>query len=54
MGTGGFPLELRHLYFTKWGAYTGLMLEKDWRSPRRRANDLTFRAVLILHYAGIS
>ena len=25
-------------------------LEKDWRDPRRRMNDLTFLSLLILHY----
>lgn len=33
------------------GAYTGLMLEPDWRDPQRRINDLTFRSLLILHYS---
>ena len=50
-GGGRFTLQLRHDYFTHWGAYTGLMLEPDWRSPSRRTNDLTFRSLLILHYA---
>jgi hypothetical protein len=50
-GDGRFTLNLRHDYFTHWGAYTGLMLEPDWRSPARRVNDLTFRSLLILHYA---
>ena len=34
--SGRFPKTLAHEYFRKWGAYTGLMLEKDWRDPRRR------------------
>ena len=38
---------LSHTYFSKWGAYTGLMLEKDWRAGKRRMNDLLFRTVLI-------
>jgi len=49
---GIFTKKLNHVYFKKWGAYTGLMLEKDWRTPQRRINDLTFRSVLILHHAG--
>lgn len=51
-GDGMFPLALRHDYFKNWGAYTGLMLEPDWRGGRRRIYDLTFRSLLILHYAG--
>jgi hypothetical protein len=38
-------------YFMRWGAYTGLALERDWRSPVRRANDLAFRSHLILSYS---
>lgn len=50
-GQGLFTKKLNHAYFQKWGAYTGLALEKDWRLPQRRINDLTFRSLLILHYA---
>ena len=52
-GSGFFTRPLNHYFFKKWGAYSGLMLEKDWRSPKRRAYDLTFRSFLILHYSGI-
>ncbi len=48
---GLFTKKLSHAYFQKWGAYTGLALEKDWRTPQRRINDLTFRSLLILHYS---
>jgi hypothetical protein len=48
---GLFTKKLNHAYFQKWGAYTGLALEKDWQLPQRRINDLTFRSLLILHYA---
>ena len=44
---GWFMKPLRHPYFSKWGAYTGLMLEKDWRVTRRRIYDLTFRTLLM-------
>jgi hypothetical protein len=47
-----FAKALSHAYFKKWGAYTGLMLERDWRDPQRRIYDLTFRSSLILHYMG--
>lgn len=43
-----FTLALNHPYFKNWGAYTGLMLEPDWRTSQRRINDLTFRSLLIL------
>lgn len=46
---GFFTLPLRHDYFKRWGAYTGLMLEPDWKTPVRRINDLTFRSYLILN-----
>lgn len=50
-GGGLFRLKLNHAYFKQWGAYTGLMLEPDWREQKRRVYDLTFRSLLILHYA---
>ena len=50
-GTGFFTRRLNHAYFKKWGAYTGLMLENDWKDPHRRTNDLTFRSILVLHYS---
>lgn len=37
--------------FRGWGPYAGLQLEADWRSKVRRACDITFRALLILHYS---
>jgi hypothetical protein len=46
---GQFTLKLNHPYFKQWGAYTGLMLESDWRISQRRVNDLTFRSLLILN-----
>jgi hypothetical protein len=49
---GLFTKNLGHPYFQKWGPYTGLALEKDWRSARRRINDLTFRSLLILNDSG--
>ncbi|MBU5437144.1 hypothetical protein KQI42_03925 [Tissierella sp. MSJ-40] len=50
---GIFKKKLSHYYFTKWGTYTGLALEKDWKSEKRRICDLTFRSLLILHYSEI-
>jgi hypothetical protein len=48
---GRFAERMSHPYFTKWTAYSGLALEKDWKSPARRVFDLTFRSALILHYS---
>jgi hypothetical protein len=44
---GWFKLPLQHTYFSKWGAYTGLMLEQNWRKDNRRKYDLTFRCLLL-------
>ena len=35
----------------KTGKYYGMQLEADWRSRTRKDCDITFRALLILHYA---
>jgi hypothetical protein len=48
-GEGRFTKKLSHRYFMNWGAYSGLCLENDWRSPERRIRDLTFRSLLINH-----
>lgn len=37
--------------FKGWGPYAGLQLEVDWKSKLRRDCDVTFRALLILHYS---
>ena len=39
--------------FKVWGPYGGLQLETDWRSKIRRACDVTFRALLVLHYSDL-
>lgn len=49
-GSGWFTRQLTHPFFSRWGAYTGLMLEPNWRRPKSRLYDLTFRRLLILHY----
>jgi hypothetical protein len=49
-GQGKFTKPMAHDYFRRWGAYTGLMLEKDWKISQRRIYDLTFRSLLILHF----
>ena len=36
-----------------WGPYAGMKLEEDWKSKTRKACDITFRALLIMHYAEI-
>jgi hypothetical protein len=40
--------------FRKWGPYAGLQLEVDWKSKIRKACDITFRALLIIHYSGMA
>lgn len=50
---GLFSKKINHLYFRKWSPYTGLALEKDWRSPKRRVSDLSFRVLLIIFYSGL-
>lgn len=39
--------------FRGWSPYFGAQLETDWRAKVRRQCDITFRALLILHYAGV-
>ncbi|MCC6802909.1 MAG: hypothetical protein IT319_08495 [Anaerolineae bacterium] len=51
LSDGRFMYPLTHPYFRRWNAYTGLMLERDWRTIERRLFDLTFRSLLILHLA---
>lgn len=48
-----FGKKHTHYYFTKWGTYTGLALERDWRSKKRYLCDLLFRFCLIKKYASI-
>lgn len=40
--------------FKDWGTYAGLQLETDWKSKVRRNCDITFRALQLCHYAGMS
>lgn len=40
--------------FRGWSPYFGGQLETDWRAKLRKQCDVTFRALLILHYTGIS
>ncbi len=39
--------------FRGWSPYFGAQLETDWRAKVRRQCDITFRALLIIHYAGL-
>lgn len=54
LSDGRFMYPLTHSYFRRWNAYTGLMLERDWRTIERRLYDLTFRSLFILHLAETS
>jgi len=40
--------------FKGGGPYAGLQLETDWKSKMRKLCDITFRALLILHYSDAS
>jgi DNA-binding phage protein len=51
-GNGFFPVKPSGRSFEKWSVYIGLALEDSWRSDRWKY-DLTFRALLILKYAGM-
>jgi len=50
---GWFTSQINHDYFKRWGAYTGLMIEQDWKTAQRRIFDLTFRSLLIRHYSKV-
>ena len=40
--------------FTGWGPYAPMNLEIDWKNELRKTCDITFRALLILHYLGVN
>lgn len=46
-------LPVTDAVFKGWGPYGGLQLEVNWKSDIQRNCDITFRALLILHYANI-
>jgi hypothetical protein len=48
-GKEWFTKQVSHSSFMNWGVYTGLALEKNWRTAKRRVYDLTFRSLLIKH-----
>ena len=43
-----------HYCFKKWSAYTGLAIEENWKSSKKRQCDFTFRCLLILHYSNLN
>ena len=51
-GDGFFPFRPTTSVFQKWNVYAGLALEDSWKDKRWKF-DLTFRALLILKYAGM-
>jgi hypothetical protein len=51
-GDGFFPFRPSTSTFEKWNVYAGLALEDSWKNDRWKY-DLTFRALLILKYAGM-
>lgn len=50
-GNGFFPVKPYARSFQNWSVYVGLALEDSWKNDRWKY-DLTFRALLILKYAG--
>ncbi len=50
-GDGLFSRKMSHKNFFDWSPYTGLALERNWRSPVRRISDLSFRSLLIEHFS---
>lgn len=46
-------IDVNEKDFRMWGPYFGLQLEPDWKVKVRRECDITFRALLISHYAHI-
>jgi hypothetical protein len=51
-GNGFFPEKPNARSFQSWSVYVGLALEDSWKNDRWKY-DLTFRALLILKYAGL-
>lgn len=51
-GNGLFKKAISHYTLNKWGCYSGLALENDWKAKGRRICDLTFRSLLILKLSG--
>ena len=49
-GNGICEIPFYENEFRGWGPYAGLQLETDWKSKLRKACDITFRALLIMHY----
>jgi hypothetical protein len=52
-GGGFFPFRPSTSTFEKWNVYAGLALEDSWKNDRWKY-DLTFRALLILKYSGLT
>ena len=50
---GGCHIPVLDGIFKGWGPYAGLQLETDWKSKTRKLCDITFRALLILHYSDV-
>jgi hypothetical protein len=46
-------IPIEDAVFKSWGPYGGLQLEVDWKSKIRKTCDITFRALLIMHYSNI-
>lgn len=49
--TGIYSKKINHYYFKRWGPYSGMALERDWKCKNRYLSDIIFRGLLIIHYA---
>ena len=47
---GSLKRANQRMAYTRWGAYSGLALNADWKSMQDRMSDLAFRICLTKHY----
>lgn len=52
-GDGFFTRRISHRNFFNWSPYSGMALEKDWRSRERRISDLSFRSFLVNYFSEV-
>lgn len=50
---GVYTAAIYEKEFRGWSPYFGAQLETDWKAKIRKQCDVTFRALLIAHYAGV-
>jgi hypothetical protein len=52
--SGIFDIKINEYYFKNWSAYSGLMIEENWKNKIKKQCDISFRVLLILYYGGLS